>query len=106
MIQQLRPRFILHVSPGLRKSIKHIGCHGEQNGYIAVTTDGVEGPWNYRWLDGEGSVILEQLYNGTQSSVNGLDAGQYFIEVTSNGICPMMRDSIRITEPRACGCGF
>ncbi|GEM_PF-858684 len=99
-------RFVLHVSRGLKQRVTDVTCFGDGNGRIRVTTDGVEGPWNYTWTDEAGIVMKEQLYHGTGSTLNNLEPGRYYVEVTSDGICPLMRDSFRITEPEEVIAGF
>lgn len=92
-------RFVLHISKGLKKAVRQVSCNGKQDAQIRVTTDGVEGPWDYLWKDELGAVIKEKNYHGTTNSIRNLGPGRYYVEVSSDGICPLMRDSFRITEP-------
>lgn len=54
--------------------IKAIKCNGDKNGAIDVTATGGTGPYTYVWSDGSGT-----------SSISGLGAGSYTVEVTDAG---------------------
>lgn len=65
----------------------NVTCNGGNNGGASAVVNGGTTPYTYSWSNG-----------GTNSSINGVGAGQYILTVTDSNQCTVT-DTVIITEP-------
>ena len=70
-------------------NIQHASCFGQSNGILTVNVTGGNGPYNYDWNNGA-------YPNG--STINGLAAGVYTLNVTDDNGC-VVTNQFTINEP-------
>ena len=73
----------------LSLSSSNVSCNGENNGTATITPTGGRTPYTYLW-----NTSPQQ----TDSSISGLKAGIYSVEVTDNSGCTAT-ETVSITEP-------
>lgn len=69
-------------------------CSGDSTGSVSVTTSGGTPEFTYEWTDSNENVI------GIESSISGLSAGEYTVEVSDAAGCDTIT-SFEIAEPGA-----
>ncbi|MBN4065707.1 gliding motility-associated C-terminal domain-containing protein [Candidatus Amoebophilus asiaticus] len=75
----------------MTKDSRNVSCNGGSDGMVAVTPSGGTFPYTYSWSNG-----------ATDSSIVGLNAGNYIITISDNNSCQTI-DIITIDEPVALG---
>lgn len=91
------PRFLIHLSAPVTNDITAISCNGAGDGEAVAQGSG-SGPWTYTWYDNGGNVLLDETLNGA-SQLDGLAAGEYSVEVSSDSGCGSLINSFEIVEP-------
>ncbi len=71
-------------------SVTNIGCFGESNGTISISTSGGIGPFTYAWSNG-----------ATTSSLSNLPAGDYYVTVTGKLGGTKTHGPITVAQPSA-----
>lgn len=69
-------------------SISPISCYGESDGYISIKPNGGFGNYTFKWVDGETSL-----------SKSNITAGTYAFELSDDGDCPSIMDTVILLEP-------
>ncbi|MBK8340737.1 MAG: PKD domain-containing protein [Flavobacteriales bacterium] len=91
-------RFLVHASAPVQYSYTDVACNGGTTGMASALGEGT-GPWDYIWMDENGTVLLEQFQlNGTGQLAN-LPAGDYQVSVSSAAGCGTLVQSFSIDEP-------
>jgi gliding motility-associated-like protein len=85
--------FLLAVSP------THISCNGEMDGSASLIIAHGTPPYAITWADAASTVIATNV-----TSVSGLAAGSYIVEVTDDSNCTTFK-TFDITEPDALSIG-
>ncbi len=69
--------------------VQQPSCNGDNDGYIiAPTTNLINGPWNYTWVDSTTNAVLQTTLGVTTSdTLSGLAAGTYIIQVQDTSGC-------------------
>jgi hypothetical protein len=67
---------------------------GTQNGSIAITVTGGTAPYSYTWTQ-DGNPTFTQ----SNANINNLSAGFYNVTVTDANGCPVVLNSIEVTQP-------
>ncbi len=73
-------------------------CYGDNNGSIDLQQFG-QGPFDYEWKDLTGNSINTETSSGTASLAN-LEAGWYIVESGDQSVCPLMSDTVYLSEPQ------
>lgn len=92
------PRFVLHISAPIMRSVVDVSCHGANDGSATVQGNST-GPWDYTWTDLFGNVIQSTTGSMDADSINGLSPGQYIVTVMGSPACGANTDTITIIEP-------
>jgi PKD repeat protein len=91
------PRFVLHISLPVEKSVQQPTCHNQSNGKIIAKGSGA-GPWSYTWKDLNGQVLRTTNNVQTSDTLSNLAAGFYVVDV-QNTLCGNFSDTIQIINP-------
>lgn len=92
-------RFMIHVSGPIAVSSVNNSCSGSEDGLIVAQGSG-EGPWTYTWSDVSGEILKVTENTFTADTLNNLNAGEYFVEVSgSSEICGTRNESVMIYDP-------
>jgi gliding motility-associated-like protein len=70
-------------------NLSDVSCHSGNDGAVSLHAEGGTAPYTYQWQDPPG---------GTQTSVNNLSAGTYFLTVSDQQECESVHEII-ISEP-------
>ena len=89
------PRFMIHASAPVQRTVEPATCFGLADGRVAVDAPG-DVP-QVALLDPQGSVLL--VHNGGSVEFTGLPAGNYLLSVTSDAGCGDLVSPIVIAEP-------
>ncbi|MBK9540102.1 MAG: PKD domain-containing protein [Flavobacteriales bacterium] len=91
-------RFLVHASAPVQYSYTDVACNGGTTGMASALGEGT-GPWDYTWMDENGTVLLEQLQLNGTGQFTDLPAGDYQVSVSSNAGCGTLVQSFSIDEP-------
>jgi PKD repeat protein len=71
---------------GVSASAQAPACSHSADGIIIASVQGA-GPWNYYWKDGNNNLVKTTLNAGAADTLAALDAGDYRVDVNTNGTC-------------------
>ncbi|MBP6697316.1 MAG: hypothetical protein KA175_06840, partial [Flavobacteriales bacterium] len=91
-------RFLVHASAPVQYSYTDVACNGATTGMASALGEGT-GPWDYIWMDENGTVLLEQLQLNGAGQFTDPPAGDYQVSVSSNAGCGTLVQSFSIDEP-------
>ncbi|MDG1262343.1 MAG: PKD domain-containing protein [Flavobacteriales bacterium] len=91
-------RFIVHVGETITASAQNISCFNDANGSIVASGTG-DGPWDYTWMDSEGTVIATEEGSMEASELNDLMPGNYTVLVNGNPVCASLTMDFELTQP-------
>ena len=89
------PRFMLHLSSPISRTIQDITCHGLSNGAVSMVMP--NGPAEVVLMDVFSTVINGQY--GQSVTFADLEAGNYMISVDSDAGCGALTGAFTIAEP-------
>jgi Secretion system C-terminal sorting domain/SprB repeat len=77
-----------------------VKCKGESNGTITLTALGGNGKFQYRYFyQNTGTGIFTPFTNANTTTITGLLAGEYTIEVQDTNTCASMSKKETVTQP-------
>ncbi|NQX91125.1 MAG: PKD domain-containing protein [Flavobacteriales bacterium] len=90
-------RFRIRIGDPLQVESTGTVCFGQSNGSIEVQGVG-DGPWNYTFMDDQGTVVSTQTEVAGPATAEGLNEGVYDIVVTNNELCNVLNATMTLVE--------